>query len=176
MERAGMLLVYTGQGKGKTTAALGTVVRAMGWGHKPCVVQYVKGKWQTGERRFFEKAASLESLEYHVMGLGFTWESDDISRDKEAARAAWELSAKKIMSGKTPLVVLDEITYVINYGFISLQEVLGVFADRPPSVTVLVTGRKCPEEIMAAADLVTEMKDVKHPYKKGYKALKGVDF
>jgi len=168
-----LVVVYTGPGKGKTTAALGMVTRALGWGLKPAVVQYVKGKWRTGERQYFEKHPDVV---FEVMGKGFTWESDDLSVDKQAAQKAWARSSELIMSGEHAVVVLDEITYVINYGFISCEEVVEVLQTKPDSVTVVVTGRKCPAEIVAVADLVTEMKDEKHPYHKGYKAARGVDF
>ena len=172
----GLLIAYTGPGKGKTTAALGLVARAMGWGHQPAVVQFIKGKWQTGERRYFEKLAADGHLVFDVRGRGFTWESDDLSRDRQAAQQAWETARGLIVSEKHQVVVLDELTYVINYGFVNLTDVMAVLADRPPHVTVVITGRNCPEEIIEAADLVTEMKDQRHPYHKGYRAIKGVDY
>ena len=171
--RPGLLVVYTGHGKGKTTAALGMVFRALGRGLRVTVVQFIKGKWKTGERMFAE---TLPDLRFHVMGLGFTWESDDLSRDKAAARAAWALAAAEIASGERELVVLDELTYAIHYGFLTLQEVLAVFKTRPLGVNVVVTGRDAPEEMIELADLVTEMKLVKHPFQRGEKARLGVDF
>ena len=116
----GLLVVYTGHGKGKTTAALGMVFRALGRGLRVTVVQFIKGKWKTGERVFAE---SLPELRFLVMGLGFTWESHDISRDKAAARAAWTEAQKEILSGERELVVLDELTYAFHYGFLALDEV-----------------------------------------------------
>lgn len=169
----GLLVVYTGHGKGKTTAALGMVFRALGRGLRVTVVQFIKGKWKTGERIFAE---TLPALRFHVMGLGFTWESDDLSRDKAAARAAWSVAAQEIASGERELVVLDELTYAIHYGFLTLEEVLGAFRDRPPGVHVVVTGRDAPEELIDLADLVSEMKLVKHPFQHGEKARLGVDF
>jgi cob(I)alamin adenosyltransferase len=170
---SGQLLVYTGQGKGKTTAALGLVFRALGRGLRVAVVQFIKGKWKTGERQFAE---TLPELTFLVMGQGFTWESDDLSRDKAAARHAWDTACGLIASGEYAIVVLDELTYAINYGFLELDEVLQAFADRPAHVHVVVTGRKAPEGLLAVADLVTEMQSVKHPFAKGVPAQIGIDF
>lgn len=172
-ERSGLLLVYTGHGKGKTTAALGMVFRALGRGMRVTVVQFIKGKWKTGERAFAE---GLPQLRFLVMGLGFTWESDDISRDKAAARAAWAEASKEIASGERDLVVLDELTYAFHYGFVSLDEVLETLSSRPAGVHVVITGRDAPERLVEVADLVTEMKLVKHPFQRGEKARIGVDF
>ncbi len=172
-EAAGMVIVYTGSGKGKTTAALGLAWRAMGQGLKVAVVQYVKGKWRTGERVFAE---TVPALDFHVMGLGFTWESDDISKDKAAAIKAWNESKDLILGGKHDVVILDEITYVINYGFIDLHDVVTTLRVRPAHVTVVVTGRNAPPDIQELADLVTDMTVVKHPYKSGRKALRGIDY
>jgi cob(I)alamin adenosyltransferase len=169
----GLLVVYTGHGKGKTTAALGMVFRALGRGLRVTVVQFIKGKWKTGERVFAE---SLPQLRFLVMGLGFTWESDDLSRDKAAARAAWAEAQKEISSGERELVVLDELTYAFHYGFLGLEEVLEVLRSRPAGVHVVITGRDAPEALIELADLVTEMKLVKHPFQRGEKARLGVDF
>jgi cob(I)alamin adenosyltransferase len=169
----GLLVVYTGKGKGKTTAALGIVFRALGRDLKVAVVQFIKGKWKTGERSFAEKIPELTFL---VMGRGFTWESDDISRDKEAARQAWQKAAEIIAAGQHPIVILDELTYVINYDFVSLEEILAVLGKRPPHVHVVITGRNAPDELLAMADLVTEMKSLKHPFEKGIPAKPGIDF
>jgi cob(I)alamin adenosyltransferase len=169
----GLLLVYTGDGKGKTTAALGIVFRALGRGLPVAVVQFIKGKWKTGERMFAE---TLPGLTFLVMGRGFTWESDDLSRDREAARTAWRAAAELIAAGQHQVVVLDELTYVINYGFVPLEEVLAALGARPPQVHVVITGRSAPPDLLAAADLVTEMRSLKHPFEKGRKAQIGIDF
>ena len=169
----GMLVVYTGNGKGKTTAALGAVMRALGRGMKPAVVQFIKGKWKTGERVF---AQTLPELVFEVMGRGFTWESEDLSRDKQAAQEAWAESAKLISSGAHEMVVLDELTYVLQFGFVSMDEVLPVITGRPPHVHVIVTGRNAPEPLLNAADLITEMTCVRHPFDRGIRAQKGLDF
>ena len=172
-DRRGLLVVYTGHGKGKTTAALGLVFRALGRGFRVAVVQFIKGKWKTGERVF---AAGLPGLDFHVMGRGFTWESDDLSRDRGAAREAWE-TAKSFMRGaEHDVIVLDELTYCVHYGFVSLDEVLKALQDRPGHVHVVVTGRNAPKELLALADLVTEMKSVKHPFEHGARAQPGIDF
>jgi cob(I)alamin adenosyltransferase len=172
-KKKGLIVLYTGHGKGKTTAALGLVFRALGRGLKVGVVQFIKGKWKTGERTFAE---TLPELTFLVMGLGFTWDSDDLSRDKEAARRAWQKAVELINGGEHAIVVLDELTYVINFDFVSLQEVLGVLQAKPADVHVVITGRSAPEELVAAADLVTEMKPIKHPFEKGIPAQPGIDF
>ena len=172
-KQRGLVIVYTGKGKGKTTAALGIVFRALGRGLKVAVVQFIKGKWKTGEGSFAEK---LPELTFLIMGRGFTWDSDDISRDKEAARAAWQKASQIIAAGEHTVVVLDELTYVINYDFVSLEEILTALAARPDHVHVIVTGRNAPEELVAMADLVTEMTLIKHPYREqGIGAQPGIE-
>jgi cob(I)alamin adenosyltransferase len=170
---AGLLLVYTGNGKGKTTAALGLVFRALGRKLPVAVVQFIKGKWKTGERMFAE---TLPGLTFLVMGKGFTWESDDLSRDKNAAVAAWCKAKELIEAGEHTVVVLDELTYVLNYGFVPTEDVIAALRDRPAHVNVVVTGRSAPEALLAIADLVTEMKSVKHPFEQGRKAQVGIDY
>jgi cob(I)alamin adenosyltransferase len=172
-ERRGLVVVYTGHGKGKTTAALGMVFRALGRGMRVSVVQFIKGKWKTGERMLAER---LPELRFHVMGLGFTWDSDDLGKDKAAARAAWETARADILSGERDLVVLDEITYAFHYGFLAIEEVLVALNGRPPHVHVVVTGRNAPDALLEVADLVTEMTLRKHPFASGIKAQIGVDF
>jgi cob(I)alamin adenosyltransferase len=172
-KRQGLLLVYTGHGKGKTTAALGVVFRALGRGMRAAVVQFIKGKWKTGERAF---AQGIPNLEFHVMGLGFTWESEDLALDGAAAAAAWAKAREMLESGERDIVVLDELTYTFHYGFVDLDEVLAVLRARPRHVHVVVTGRDAPQALVDAADLVTEMRAVKHPFEKGVPAQIGVDF
>jgi cob(I)alamin adenosyltransferase len=169
----GLVIVYTGNGKGKTTAALGLAFRALGQKLAVAVVQFIKGKWKTGERSFAE---SLPQLTFLVMGRGFTWDSDDLSRDRAAAQAAWRASAELIAKGEHTVVILDELTYVLNYGFVAVTEVLAALASRPAHVSVVITGRNAPDELIAAADLVTEMKSVKHPFDRGVRAQAGIDF
>jgi cob(I)alamin adenosyltransferase len=172
-DKKGLFLVYTGHGKGKTTAALGLVFRALGRELPVAVVQFIKGKWKTGERTFAE---TLPGLTFLVMGRGFTWESDDLSRDRNAARAAWTRACELIAAGDHALVVLDELTYAIHYGFVGLDEVIAAVGGRPAHVHVVVTGRNAPDELIALADLVTEMRSVKHPFEQGLPAQPGIDF
>jgi cob(I)alamin adenosyltransferase len=173
MPPTGLLLVYTGHGKGKTTAALGLVFRALGRGMRVAVVQFIKGKWKTGERLFAE---TLPGLTFLVMGRGFTWDSDDLSRDRLAAEAAWREAAALIAAGEHQVVVLDELTYALNYGFVPVADVIAALGARPAHVHVVITGRNAPEALLERADLVTEMRSVKHPFQQGRKAQIGVDF
>ena len=159
-----LIVLYTGDGKGKTTAALGMMARCLGRGFSVGVVQFIKGKWKTGERMFAE---AFPNLTFHVMGRGFTWESDDLAKDRQAALNAWRTAQEMIASGKYFAVILDEITYAINYGFIELAEVLATLQSRPAGVHVVLTGRNAPQELIDVADLVSEMHNVKHPFDKG---------
>ncbi len=169
----GLLILYTGHGKGKTTAAFGMAYRAMGRGWPVAVVQFIKGKWMTGERMFSEH---LPLLELHVMGEGFTWESEDISRDQRAAERAWETCERLMQEGKHKLLIFDEMTYAMNYGWLDIERVRQSLRQRHPEQTVVITGRNAPEALLADADLVTEMKALKHPFEQGYRAQPGVDF
>jgi cob(I)alamin adenosyltransferase len=169
----GLVIVYTGAGKGKTTAALGIAFRALGRGLPVAVVQFIKGKWKTGERSFAER---LPELTFDVMGLGFTWDSDDLSRDKAAAQAAWKRAQALIGSGQKSIVILDELTYALNYGFVAADELLETLRARPRHVHVVITGRNAPDALVAAADLFTEMRALKHPFEKGEKAQPGIDY
>ncbi len=171
--KKGLVLIHTGPGKGKTTAALGIVFRALGRGIKCGVVQFLKGKWETGERKF---ARTLPELEFHVMGLGFTWESDDLDRDKEAARQAWTKSSEMILSGDYKIVVLDEITYAFHYGWLDPEEILLTLKNRPSDVHVVITGRNCPASILEFADLVSHIESHKHPHQQGIPAQIGIDY
>lgn len=169
----GLIVVNTGDGKGKTTAAFGVIFRALGRGMKCAVVQYIKGKWKTGERTYAE---SIPGLSFHVMGRGFTWDSDDLDRDKKAAQEAWNQSKVYLSDEIHDVVVLDEITYAINYNFIKIDEVISALKSRRPMKHVILTGRNCPEEIVQIADLVTQMNQIKHPYTEGIRAQKGIDY
>jgi cob(I)alamin adenosyltransferase len=171
--REGLLVVYTGDGKGKTTAALGLVFRALGRDIPVAVVQFIKGRWKTGERLF---AATIPRLTFLTMGEGFTWTGDDPEVHVRAARAAWERARELLSAGEHRVVVLDELTHVIRHGFVPLADVLAAITGRPRNVTVVVTGRDAPAELVAAADLVTEMRPVKHPFDQGVPALVGVDY
>ena len=175
----GLLIVHTGKGKGKSTAAFGLVVRAVGNGMKVGVVQYVKGKWQTGERGVLEKFP--EQVEIRTMGEGFTWETQDRARDIRAAENAWEVSKQMIEASrgddpKYDLVLLDELNIVLRYGYLDLAEVVEFLANKPQMLHVIVTGRNAKPELIDAADLVTEMTMVKHPFRAGVRAQKGIEF
>ncbi|TGL69613.1 cob(I)yrinic acid a,c-diamide adenosyltransferase [Leptospira kmetyi] len=172
-ETRGLVIVNTGNGKGKTTAALGIVFRALGRGMKCGVVQFLKGKWETGERKF---AKTIPELDFHVMGLGFTWDSDDLDKDKQAAKEAWARSANMILAGHHNIIILDEITYAFHYGWLAPEEVLQTLKQRPAHVHVVITGRNCPELILDYADLVSVIEVKKHPYQSGIPAQKGIDF
>ncbi|KPK21551.1 MAG: cob(I)yrinic acid a,c-diamide adenosyltransferase [Dehalococcoidia bacterium SM23_28_1] len=168
-----LVIVLTGHGKGKTTAALGVVLRAWGRDMKAVVLQFVKARTANyGENR----AARKLGIEMIPMGEGFTWLSKDIEKDKATARECWELARQKIDSGQYDIVVLDEMTYPMTYGWIPVEEVIDTLRQRPQGLHVIITGRDAPQELIDFADLVTEMREVKHPYKKGVKARPGIDF
>lgn len=169
-----LLMVYTGEGKGKTTAALGQVFRALGHGFKVCVIQFIKGSWKYGELVTAEQFKGL--LEFHVTGKGFTWKSKNMDEDIRAAKEACKFAREVIKSGKFAMVVLDELTYPVNYGMLDKDEVLRALTSRPASLHVVVTGRDAPQVLIDAADLVTEMTDVKHHDNAGIEAQKGVEF
>jgi cob(I)alamin adenosyltransferase len=170
----GLLIVHTGKGKGKSTAAFGLVFRALGNGMKVGIIQFVKGKWQTGERAALEKFGDQVTI--HTMGEGFTWETQDRARDIAAAKAAWEKAKLLVMDDVHQLVVLDELNIVLRYDYLDVQEVLGVLMTRPAMKHVVVTGRNAKDELIEAADLVTEMEQVKHPFRSGVKAQRGIEF
>ena len=170
----GLLIVHTGKGKGKSTAAFGMVFRALGHGMKVGIVQFVKGKWQTGERVALDKFGDQVTM--HTMGEGFTWETQDRARDIAAAKAAWEKAKALIADDEHRLVVLDELNIVLRYDYLDLEQVLAALAARPPMKHVVVTGRNAREELIEAADLVTEMEQVKHPFRSGVKAQQGIEF
>ncbi len=169
----GVLLVNTGNGKGKSSAAFGVAARALGHGLQVAVVQFVKGRTDTGEEAVLGK---LPGVAWHVMGEGFTWETQDAARDAAAARAAWEVAAGYLRDPGIGLVLLDELTYAFKYQWLPLDEVLAAFAARPPMQHVIVTGRAAPEALIDAADTVTEMQPVKHAFKAGIKAMPGMEF
>ena len=173
-EQRGLLMVHTGDGKGKSTAAFGMVARALGWGFRVGIVQYIKGKWQTGERKFF--ARFPDQLRFEVMGEGFTWETQDRARDIAAAEAAWEKSLEMIADPDLHLVVLDELNIALRYDYLQVDRVVAGLSARPLEKHVCVTGRNARPELLEIADLVTEMQLVKHPFESGMRAQKGVDF
>ena len=168
-----VVIVNTGEGKGKSTAAFGTMLRAVSRGWKVCVVQFIKsGSWKVGER----DAAIRLGVEWWTIGDGFTWDSHDMERTEAIAREAWRVAQEKIRSGAFGLVVLDEITYPMNWGWIASSEVVAVVRSRPASVNIIATGRDAPSELIDVADTVTEMRNRKHAFDSGIKALRGIDF
>jgi cob(I)alamin adenosyltransferase len=170
----GLLMVHTGEGKGKSTAGFGMVARALGWGMQVGVVQYIKGKWITGERRFFSRFP--DQIRFEVMGEGFTWDTQDRARDIAAAEAAWAKSLDMIADPDLDFVLLDELNVALRYDYLDLATVVAALKERPRDKHVCVTGRDAKPELMAIAELVTEMRLEKHPFQQGIKAQRGVDF
>lgn len=173
-EERGLLIVHTGKGKGKTTAAVGLAVRCIGHGFKVGIVQFVKGAWATGERDILARFPDLCVMK--AMGEGFTWDTQDRQRDIAAARQAWETAKQMLDDPSYRMVILDELNIVLRYGYLELDEVLPVLGARRPDLHVVVTGRNAKDELVEAADLVTEMTMVKHPFRSGVKAQAGVEF
>lgn len=168
-----LVLVNTGHGKGKSSAAFGVMVRGWARGWRVGVVQFVKGgKWKTGER----KLADQLDIEWHTLGDGFTWESGDLERTAQLGREAWDVASKKLSSGEYDLLIFDELTYPIKYGWVPADVVADAIKNRAPKTSVIVTGRDAPDEIVAVADTVTEMRKVKHAYDEGISAMKGIEF
>ena len=170
----GLLMVHTGKGKGKSTAAFGLVIRAMGNGMRVGVVQFVKGKWQTGERDILENFP--ERVTIRTMGEGFTWDTQDRQRDIAAAKAAWQVSCEMIADESYDLILLDELNIVLRYDYLPLAEIVQALDARRDGLHVVVTGRNAKDELIEAADLVTEMLEVKHHFKAGVKAQTGIEF
>jgi cob(I)alamin adenosyltransferase len=170
----GLLIVHTGKGKGKSTAAFGMVFRALGHGFKVGVVQFVKGAWGTGERDVLMRFPDLVTIK--AMGEGFTWDVADRQRDLAAARAAWEAAKAMIADQSYKLILLDELNIVLRYDYLPLDEVLTVLKNKPRDTHVIVTGRNAKDELIEIADLVTEMVEIKHPFRSGVKAQPGIEF
>jgi cob(I)alamin adenosyltransferase len=169
----GLLIVFTGNGKGKTTAALGMAMRAAGHGMPVLVLQFIKGSWPYGELRSFEK---MEEIDLKPLGTGFTWTKESLDEDRRLAAAGWEEAVAEIGRGRYRMIVLDELNVVLSYGLLPLGEVLEALRNRGP-VHVVATGRGAPDGLIEIADLVTEMKQIKHPYHDaGLKAQKGIEF
>ncbi len=177
MNKNGLTIVYTGKGKGKTTAALGIALRATGYKKKICMIQFIKGSWHYGE---MESSKRLEpEFEMVAIGKGFVGIIDDKSPKEDhqkIAKEAIRISNEKIQSGKYDIVILDEVNYAVNLNLISLDDVLDLIKSKPENVDLVLTGNYAKEEVIEAADLVTEMKEIKHPFQKGIKAKEGIDF
>lgn len=169
----GLLLVLTGPGKGKSSSAFGMLARALGHGHKASVVQFIKGRSDTGEEAFFRRQTGVD---WQVCGEGFTWETQDRERDIAAARAGWAVAAHALADPTVNLVVLDELTYLFSYGYLDLATVLADLAARPPMQHVVVTGRAAPQALIDAADTVSDIGDLKHAFRAGVRAQPGIDW
>ena len=169
----GLLLIHTGNGKGKSTAAFGLLTRALGHGMKAVVVQFIKGRSDTGEEAFFRNSVNLT---WHVMGDGFTWETQDAARDLASARKAWALVCSYLQDETINLVILDEFTYTLKYGWLTIEEVCAALQARPAMQHVVITGRGAPEGLIEIADTVSEINLVKHAFKDGVQAMPGIEW
>ncbi|MCG9721246.1 cob(I)yrinic acid a,c-diamide adenosyltransferase [Shewanella sp. Isolate7] len=168
----GVLLVMTGNGKGKTTAGFGNITRAVGHGKKAAVVQFIKGNWPCGERAVLEQVG----VEFHVMATGFTWETQDREADTLAALSAWEAAETLLKDDTIDIVLLDELTYMVSYHYLELERVLEALKNRPPMQHVIITGRACHRAILELADTVSEVQPIKHAFENGVKAQLGFDY
>ena len=174
-KRKGLIIVNTGDGKGKSTASFGLALRAAGNKMNVFIMQFMKGPWKAGERKALKKLS--EYVEYEAMGDGFTWDTDNPEQDKKTAREAFDIAKEKLMSEKYQIIILDEINYVLEYKFFPLDEFLDTLKNKPESVHVVCTGRNAHAKLIEIADLVTEMKLIKHPYdEQGIPAQKGIEF
>lgn len=174
-QEKGLIIVHTGNGKGKTTAALGMVLRSLGHGFRVAIVQFIKGAWEPAEKAVF--SLWQEQLEFHAMGEGFTWETQDRERDTQMAQLAWEKALSFIQNDEFQLVLLDEVNVALKLGYLSVEQVLAGLEQKPANSHVILTGRGAPSELIDRADLVTEMTLVKHPFREqGIKAQAGIEF
>lgn len=171
-EERGIVIVFTGNGKGKTTAAFGTATRAVGHGKKVGVIQFIKGTWPNGERNLLEPLG----VEFQVMATGFTWDTQNRESDTAACLEAWQHAARMLADPALDMVLLDELTYMVAYDYLPLEKVLTALQNRPPMQTVIITGRGCHRDILEAADTVSELRPVKHAFEAGIKAQIGIDY
>jgi len=174
MATEGLVIINTGNGKGKTTAALGQALRAAGHGMQICIIQFIKGQSRTGEALAIKKAFP-EQIEFHVTGTGFSWQQEK-EKVEAAALAGWRLAQKKIMSDAFEMVILEELTYLMHLNILPEEEILAILRERPKRLHIVLTGRNASAGLIACADLVTEMREIKHPYKTGILAQKGIEF
>jgi len=173
-KRRGITLVHSGEGKGKSSGGFGVAFRAAGWGMRVCVIQFIKGKWKTGEQRAAER---FDNIEWHVLGDGFTWDTKNPQQDRETSRTIWEFAKQKILSQEFDLVLLDEVNYCLSYGWLPPKEIAEfIRVQKPKWLHLVLTGRDAPPEIIEAADTVTEMQKVKHAFDAGVMAAQGVEF
>jgi cob(I)alamin adenosyltransferase len=173
MKTQGRIIIHTGDGKGKTTAALGTVFRALGHGQKVCVIQFIKGQGKYGERILAEK---LENLDWHICGKGFVFKKENVEEDRKIAEEGFRLAAEIIASDRYDLVVLDELTYLPALDFLAAEKIVETLRAKPERLNIIVTGRKAPPQLVEIADTVSEVGVVKHAYQQGIKAQKGIEF
>lgn len=171
-EQRGILIVFTGNGKGKTTAAFGTVTRAVGHGMRAAVIQFIKGEWPNGEKNLLEP----HGVEFQVMATGFTWETQNKETDTAACQAVWQHGKRMLADATLDLVVLDELTYMVSFGYLDLQEVIDALNARPAHQTVIITGRGCHRDLLELADTVSELRPVKHAFDAGIMAQQGIDW
>lgn len=171
-EERGILMVFTGNGKGKTTAAFGTATRAVGHGKKVGVIQFIKGQWPNGERNLLEPLG----VEFQVMATGFTWDTQNRETDTAACLEVWQHAKRMLADSTLDMVILDEITYMVAYDYLPLEEVLAALTQRPESQTAIITGRGCHRDILEVADTVSELRPVKHAFDAGIKAQIGIDY
>ncbi|CNL20279.1 cob(I)yrinic acid a,c-diamide adenosyltransferase [Yersinia aldovae] len=171
-QASGIIMIFTGNGKGKTTAAFGTATRAVGHGMRVGVIQFIKGTWESGERNLLER----HGVAFHIMATGFTWDTQDKAADTLAAKRVWEQGCRMLSDPSYELVVLDELTYMVAYGYLALDEVIVALKNRPKSQSVVITGRACHRDIIDLADTVSELRPVKHAFDSGIKAQKGIDW
>lgn len=170
----GLLLIYTGEGKGKSTAAFGAVLRSLGHGYKVAVVQFIKGEWKSGEVKALKSFG--KQVDYYSVGEGFTWNTKSLDRDVASAKKGWDQCLKLLKAKKHDLYFFDELIYVLKYQFLTLKEVMEGLAHRDPKAHVILTGRDASVQLIGIADLVTEMREIKHPFKKGIVAQPGIDY
>lgn len=168
----GIIIVFTGNGKGKSTAAFGTATRAVGHGRQVGVVQFIKGTWENGEYNLL----SRNGVEFHIMKTGFTWDTQDKAADTQAAKKVWQQGCRMLSDPSYQLVILDELTYMVTYGYLALDEIITALKDRPKNQSVIITGRACHRDLIALADTVSELRPVKHAFDAGIKAQKGIDW
>lgn len=173
-KRQGVVLVHSGDGKGKSSSAFGVAFRAAGWGMKVCVIQFIKGKWKTGEQKAAER---FDNIEWHALGDGFTWDTKSPEQDIETSRNIWKLCKAKVRSEEFDLIVFDEINYCSSYGWITASEIAEfIHSEKPEWMHLILTGRDAPDEIIEIADTATEMKKLKHAFDRGIGATQGIEF
>ncbi len=171
--KQGLVMVNTGNGKGKTTAALGAALRAAGSGIRVCIIQFLKGSWHYGE---LESIKKIPEIEIYQMGSGFTWQKESLDEDRALAKKAWEKCKQVVLSGAYGMAIFDEINYVLHYGLLDEDEIIDFLQKRPEGIHIILTGRSAPKRIQEIADLVTEMQEIKHPFKQGIKAQQGIEY